>query len=111
MSAPKVKNNISVPDSFEYYNGISIKTGIGSPEGVVTAPLGSKYIDSVTSTEYKKENGIGFLKNLKLKGIKPQFRRNTVRSITKLLIVVSPLVSLVTAHVDALMAKNTNNGI
>lgn len=51
-------------DYFEVQKGLSIDgviwtTGSGSPEGVVTASMGSKYTDTVTGFEYIKASGTG----------------------------------------------------
>lgn len=60
MQYPKNGRNKQIfTNGFENANGLLIDYGSGSPEGVTTAPVGSKYIDIVTGKNYDKITGVG----------------------------------------------------
>lgn len=60
MQYPKNgRNKQTFTNGFENANGLLIDYGSGSPEGVTTAPVGSKYIDIVTGKNYDKTAGVG----------------------------------------------------
>lgn len=43
--------------AYEFTDGLTISTGAGSPEGVVSAPLGSMYLDNSAGVWYRKASG------------------------------------------------------
>lgn len=45
--------------TYEFTNGLTVTTGSGSPEGVVTANLGSLYLDDSSANTYRKGSGFG----------------------------------------------------
>jgi hypothetical protein len=61
-STPSTVFQVDNNGAVTFFNGVKLLTGSGSPEGVVTAPTGSMYLNTAggaTTTLYVKTSGTG----------------------------------------------------